>query len=56
MLIKLASGDVGMVSLMCAPVDLINRCTVTWNVSIWLLYYAYLRIYVCFICTIVLYT
>ena len=46
MLIKLASGDVGMVSLMCAPVDLINQCTVTWNVSIWSLY-SYMHTYVC---------
>ena len=25
--------DVGIVNLACNPVDLINQCTVTWNVS-----------------------
>ena len=27
------------VMLMCSPVDLINRCNVTWNVSSFLVYY-----------------
>ena len=26
-------GDVGMVNVTCSPVDVINQCIVTWNVS-----------------------
>ena len=28
-------GQVDNVSIACGPVGLINRCTVTWNVSMW---------------------
>ena len=28
-------GQVDNVSITCGPVELINQCTVTWNVSVW---------------------
>ena len=27
-------GDVGMVTVTCSAVDVINQCNVTWNVSL----------------------
>ena len=30
-----------MVDLTCGAVDLINQCTVTWNVSVYSIVYAY---------------
>ena len=29
-----APDGVGTVDIMCGPVDVINQCTVTWNVSV----------------------
>ena len=29
-----APDGVDMVNIMCGPVDVINQCTVTWNVSV----------------------